>query len=198
MVQVGGANGQSPQRSNYDAIEVDKRVQIFNPGTNTWTLGPNQREFRTHHSTAVLLPDGRVFSAGDDYHSVEPIAGSPGSFRPSLTDTAEIYKPAYLFGDGNRPRILQAPRGLGYRDEFGVQTLKGRGAKAVLMAPSATTHGADMGQARIPLRRVPDRGRSGLHFVSPPSLRVATPGPYMLFVLSKAGKPSVARWVMLG
>ena len=68
--------------------------------------GPSQREFRTYHSVAVLLPDGRVFSAGDDYHSVEAIAESPGYYRSSRTDTAEIYEPAYLFAkaSGRRSR----------------------------------------------------------------------------------------------
>ena len=60
-----------------------------------------------------------------------------------------------------------------------------------------------MGQTLVPLKRRRGgraAGRPGteLAFRSPPNARVATPGPYMLFVLSRTGKPSVARWVMLG
>lgn len=201
MVQIGGGNGRSPREGNYDAVEADKRVQVYDPESNSWTLGPSQREYRTYHSVALLLPDGRVFSAGDDYHPVEPIETSPGYFRSSRSDTAEIYKPPYLFAAGRRPRIVRSPRRLGYRDDFSVTTAGGKGVRAVLVAPSSTTHGADMGQRLIPLKR--RRGKLGavppseLHFRSPHDARLATPGPYMLFVLSKSGKPSIARWVML-
>ena len=42
-------------------------TELWSPRSRTWRLGPPQREFRTYHSTAMLLPDGRVVSAGDDY-----------------------------------------------------------------------------------------------------------------------------------
>lgn len=202
IVQIGGGNGRNPVEGNYDAVEEDKRVQVYDPASNSWTLGPNQREYRTYHSVAVLLPDGRVFSAGDDYHSVEPIQTSPGFYRSSRTDTAEIYEPAYLFGHGRRPRIERAPRKLGYRADFDVTARGGRAVRAVLMAPGATTHGADMGQAMIPLKRrrgarADDLSRGELRFRSPPTSRVASPGPYMLFLLNEKGKPSIARWVFL-
>ena len=199
MVEVGGGAGRTPREGNYDVVPEDKRVEVYEPKKRSWTLGPSQREFRAYHSVALLLPDGRVFSAGDDYHPVEPIDGSPGYYRASRTDTAEIYRPAYLYAKGRRPRITRSPRRLGYRERFSVDAAGGKAVRAVLMAPSATTHGADMGQALIPLKR--KRGGPGpastLSFRSPPSARVASPGPYMLFLLSKSGKPSIARWVRL-
>ena len=53
-----------------------------------WTLGPPQAEKRAYHSTALLLPDGRVVSAGDD------VNGPTARYN---TDSAEIYSPPYLF-----------------------------------------------------------------------------------------------------
>jgi len=204
IVQIGGGNGRNPIEGNYDAVEADKRVQVLDPETNTWTLGPSQREFRTYHSVAVLLPDGRVFSAGDDYHSVEAIAESPGYYRSSRTDTAEIYEPAYLFAKGERPKIKRAPKRVGYDTDFSVTIRGGKATEAVLMAPGATTHGADMGQAMVPLKQRPapvggkrKKGTRVLRFRTPANPKVATPGPYMLFAMSRTGKPSVARWVFL-
>ena len=73
------------------------------PSTDSWLLGPAQQEDRTYHSTAVLLPDGRVFSAGDDHYPLEIKGRSSAS-----PTTAEIYSPPYLF-KGPRPQIDSAP-----------------------------------------------------------------------------------------
>jgi len=198
MVEVGGGNGRSAAEGSYEAIEADKRVQVYDPASGRWRLGPNQREYRTYHSTALLLPDGRVFSAGDDYHPTEPVPDSPGYYRSSRGDTAEIYRPGYLF-DGPRPTIRRAPKRLGYGDDFEVRTGGGRVTEAVLMSPGATTHGADMGQRRVALRvRDRLRGGRGLSLRAPANSRIAQPGYYMLFVLTEGGTPSIARWVRLG
>jgi hypothetical protein len=44
---------------------------------------------------------------------------------------------------------------------------------------------------------VTSQDRSGLTAVAPPSPAVAPPGWYMLFLLSRDGVPSVARWVQV-
>ncbi len=67
------------------------------------------------------------------------------------------------------------------------------------MSPGATTHGADMGQRRVALRaRDRLRGGRGLALHAPANSRIAQPGHYMLFALTKGGTPSIARWVRLG
>ena len=43
-----------------------RQVEILDPGSSTWRLGPSQFFKRAYHSTALLLPDGRIMSAGDD------------------------------------------------------------------------------------------------------------------------------------
>lgn len=195
MVAVGGADGYTEEERRYAARPVDKRVEIWKPGRGGWRLGPSQREYRSYHSTALLLPDGRVWSAGDDRHPLEPTAS--GGLRGSTVDTAEIYKPPYLFNKGRRPRIVRAPRRLGYRDVFGIRTRRGSGAKAVLVAPGAVTHAVDMSQRVVPLKRRRKVPGTGLNAVSPPNPNVAPPGYYMLFVLRGNGKPSRAEWVQL-
>jgi hypothetical protein len=69
--------------------------------------------------------------------------------------------------------------------------------QVVLMAPGATTHGADMHQRRVPLRisqRVPGKG---VNAISPEGPAIAPPGWYMLFVVGKNGAVSQASWLQL-
>jgi hypothetical protein len=84
MVSIGGGYG-SVNGDPWVAGNQHKAVDVYNPVTKTWTTGPPQLENRGYHSTALLLPDGRVVSAGDDVNG--------GIDR----DTAEIYSPAYLY-----------------------------------------------------------------------------------------------------
>jgi galactose oxidase-like protein len=70
--------------------------------------------------------------------------------------------------------------------------------RALLVAPGATTHGADMNQRIVPLAvREPVPGK-GLNLVAPEGPSSAPPGYYMLFVLKADGTPSVAKFVRLG
>ena len=91
MLQTGGAStavkdGNNPVFS----------AQIFDPKTDTWTKAASPTVPRVYHSSALLLPDGRVATFG----------GNPeGSFEMRI----EIYSPAYLEKDTPRPRITSGP-----------------------------------------------------------------------------------------
>ena len=160
-----------------------KTVELYDPASGRWRLGPAQAENRSYHSTAVLLPDGRVMSAGDD------VAG--GIDR----DTAEIYEPPYLF-KGPRPTIASAPASVRWGAPFGVGTPDAI-ASAVLVAPAAVTHANDMNQRLVPLSVTRRAGGRGVELAAPASANAAPPGYYMLFVLNGAGVPSVAKWIRL-
>ena len=60
-VLVVGGNGTGKVFSDAAAVFVP---EMFNPDTETWTPMARQATPRTYHSTALLLPDGRVFSGG--------------------------------------------------------------------------------------------------------------------------------------
>ena len=79
------------------------RRRALRPGDGELAARRRPAGGRAYHSTALLLPDGRVLSAGDD------INGSPNR------DTAEIYEPPYLHR-GPRPTITSAPEGLMWGD----------------------------------------------------------------------------------
>ncbi|MFL5779800.1 MAG: galactose oxidase-like domain-containing protein [Thermoleophilaceae bacterium] len=185
VLAIGGSKGTSKAEGLYASWDDhrSRQVEIRDPKTHEWRLGPAQAEDRAYHSTAVLLPDGRVLSGGDD---------RPGT---RTSDTGEIYSPPYLFR-GPRPLIGTAPEKIGYGEGFHIGA-SGGATRAVLMAPGVTTHGTEM-QARHVELALTRHGTSGLDAVAPPSGGVAPPGYYMLFLLNADGVPSVARWVHVG
>jgi Domain of unknown function (DUF1929) len=206
MVEIGGGwgdkkgGGENGAPGQWAATAFHLTTELWSPKSKRWRLGPPQREFRTYHSSAVLLPDGRVVSAGDDYSGRFTGADFQRNF---VLDSAEIYEPPYLF-DGNRkaprPRLLSAPKRLRFGKSVRLRVRRARGdrpvTKAVLMAPSATTHAVDMNQRHVALRVV-DSARGSLTVRAPANGNVAPPGYYMLFAVDRSGTPSVARWVRL-
>jgi hypothetical protein len=165
-------------------ISPQKEALRYDPAADTWTPMAAQAEERGYHSTALLLPDGRIVSAGDDGPS--DLGGQ--------SDEIEVFSPPYLF-KGPRPQITSAPDEVPYGSTFGVGTPDGDVAKAVLVAPGATTHANDMHQRLVPLAMTPTAG--GLQLTAPANTSIAPPGHYMLFLVNAAGVPSVARFVQL-
>ena len=83
MVTIGGEDSATSSTN-------ERAVELYDPVTGSWRTGPSQVETRAYHSTALLLPDGRVLSTGDDRNPSSP------------DDTGEVYSPPYLF-KGPRP-----------------------------------------------------------------------------------------------
>ncbi len=92
-------------------ISPQKEALRYDPAADTWTPLAAQAEERGYHSTALLLPDGRIVSAGDDGPS-----GLGGQ-----SDEIEVFSPPYLF-KGARPQITSAPSAVPYGSSFGVGT----------------------------------------------------------------------------
>jgi hypothetical protein len=193
MVAIGGGKG----ADLWTATEEHKHVELWNPKDGKWTLGPKQVEVRAYHSTAVLLPDGRVLSSGDDVNT----SGTDENGNPrdgKLVDTGEIYSPPYLF-KGKRPIITKAPNEVGLGKQFTVNFSTAEGApatKAVLVAPSAVTHAVDTEQRYVELA-VAGKGTGSVTLKAPAAGNVAPPGYYMLFLLTDDGVPSVAKFVRI-
>jgi len=202
FVTVGGGSGENAKQEYYRWLFTDshKRVELFDPSTNTTVLGNAQEEARTYHSTALLLPDGRVMSAGDDING----ANGPGTPSGTTSDTAEIYSPPYLFNPAGEPAArpvisgaISSPVRTG--DALQVQTSGPTAKSAVLIAPGAATHATDMSQRRIQLAAptaVPDQP-GAIRLVIPSDVDVVPPGYYMLFLLSETGVPSVAKFIRI-
>jgi galactose oxidase-like protein len=183
MVTVGGDDGVE------GGAEPERAVELYDPVTRNWRTGPSQAEIRGYHSTALLLPDGRVLSTGDEQHPKPETS----TWDESPDETGEIYSPPYLFR-GPRPVITSAPSAVRWDVPFAVGA-EGDIDDAVLIAPSAVTHANDMTQRLVPLAKVAEYP-GGVTLRSPSSAYIAQPGWYMLFLLDD-GVPSVAKWVKL-
>jgi hypothetical protein len=170
LLGVGGYTKGKSDLPQYETL-------LYDPAMNTWRTMATQSLRRAYHSTAILLPDGRVLSGGDN---------RPGGGQKKL----EIYSPPYLF-KGARPTITSATSTVGNNGTITVQTPSAVD-RAVLMAPGATTHANDMHQRMVELQFTNTAGGISAHV---PTAGVAPPGYYMLFILNATGVPSVASWV---
>ncbi|MDD5267874.1 MAG: DUF1929 domain-containing protein [Methylococcales bacterium] len=163
---------------NDPAGHVDA-AELWDPATEKWTtLASSTGIPRVYHSTALLLPDGRVFSTGGNGH-------------PDV----ELYSPPYLF-KGARPAIASAPPSIVYGQSFSVGTPDAAAVtKVTLLKIGSVTHAFNQGQVINNLQFT--RTTGGLSVLAPPSGNVAPPGYYMLFILNGSGVPSVARFVKI-
>ena len=195
-IMIAGGNSQGTWS------EPTHQELLYNPATNKWTgLAFNNPSInRGYHSNALLLPDGRVLTGGDN--------GSITVDGKTVSDHGsrlEIYSPPYLFSKAStkttpvwapRPKITSAQSTVTWNSTFPVTTADADSiSSAVLMAPAAQTHSVDMTQRAINL---PFTTTSTGISVTAPSQNVAPPAYYMLFLVNKAGVPSVATWVHIG
>lgn len=174
VLVTGGSSG-----AGFDNYSAPVRTaEVWDPATghwNTWATAPNT--YRGYHSTAVLLPDGRVLSAG----------GSKAS--------GEIFSPPYLFAP-SRPTITTAPTAVTFGQTFFVATPDGANVSQVswIRLP-ATTHAFNQNQRINFLTFTQTDG--GLNVTAPTDGNHAPPGHYMLFLLDQNKTPSVAAIIRL-
>jgi hypothetical protein len=179
-----GRMGQWEARDKNAETHSRRQIEIRDPVTGVWRLGPAAQEDRAYHSTALLLPDGRVFTGGDDQNG-----GSLDGTRDGVqSDQGEIYEPWYY--GLPRPVLTSVPAGIDYGKSYSFDAAGV--TKMVLMAPSAVTHANDMNARRVELTVTNGQ------LVGPVDQNIAPAGWYMLFGLNAQGVPSIATWVQVG
>jgi alpha-D-ribose 1-methylphosphonate 5-triphosphate synthase subunit PhnH len=154
-------------------------AEVWNPATQGWTTLASGTVPRLYHSSAFLLPDGRVvMTGGDGYRDVE------------------AFSPPYLF-KGARPSMSSVPTSIGYGQRFTVQSAEAAGiAKVTLIRLGSVTHAFNMNQRLNTLQFTPLGGT--LDITAPANGNLAPPGHYMLFIVDNNGVPSVGSIVQLG
>jgi hypothetical protein len=167
-----------------DTASAVLQAELWSPTTETWTTMAAMQTPRMYHSTALLLPDGRVLVAGGgrDFPEVDQLS-------------AEFYSPPYLF-KGARPTITSAPTSIQYGTVFFVGTPDGaRIGTASLVRLGAVTHAFNENQRFVPVAFQSAAG--GLNLQAPANANLAPPGFYMLFIVDTNGIPSVAAMVRI-
>ncbi len=170
-------------------------AERWDPATGQWTTLAAQAVTRQYHSTALLLPDGRVLSSGGGICGTCDQVGY-------LAKNAEIFTPPYLFkkdGSGElapRPEITGAPGTVSHGTSFQITTPNAASIQKVgLMRLGSQTHSVEMEQHYLPLSFT--AGSGTLTASVPANMHTAVPGVYMLFIVDSAGVPSVARMVQV-
>ncbi|EXB81872.1 hypothetical protein L484_015346 [Morus notabilis] len=160
---------------------------------------------RLYHSTAHLLPDGRVLVGGSNpnrnynFSTVYPTELSLETFYPPYLNTK------------SRPLITNVEPGkeMAYKQRISVrfrssskESFNGGGVYVTMVAPSFTTHSFAMNQRLLVLDvgEVMSREKESNEYVveghAPPTPAVAPPGYYLLFVVVH-GAPSRGMWIRI-
>jgi hypothetical protein len=193
VLATGGNSSGAP------LVDLDHGVypaELWDPATGQWQTLASMQVTRQYHSTALLLPDGRVLSGGGGVCGTCDEVGY-------LAKNAEVFSPPYLFKkDGSnelapRPQITSGADDTTYGAPFAVSVPNAASiGKVALVRLGAVTHSVNMEQRYVPLSFTANGGT--INATAPANANVAPPGIYMLFVVDANGVPSVARMMRVG
>ena len=159
--------------------------EMFDPQTETWQSNlPSASIPRVYHSVALLLPDGRVWTAGGNTRI--------GQYRAET----EFYSPPYLFA-GSRPTISGDPVVGGYGSSIIIPTPSPASISSVsLVRLMASTHHYDANQ-RLVWLQITGTSSGSITVSAPINANIAPPGYYMIHVLNSSGVPSIAKIIAI-
>jgi len=173
MLVTGGSSS-----AQFNTEDGPKPAIVYDPVANNWATWATESDYRGYHSTAVLLPDGRVLSSGGDNHQ-----------------NGQVFSPPYLF-NGTRPTISSAPTSVSYGQTFFVGSADAASITRVTWTMlGALTHAQNWDQRINTLSFSPAGG--GLNVTAPSSVNLCPPGHYLLWLLNGTGVPSIARIVRI-
>lgn len=184
ILHVGGVAGVPPTDAALDVSGV-QTPEIYNPRSGKWSAltAPAERQqvVRNYHSVALLMPDGRVWTAGSDKDA------SAGISAANLT--IEIYEPWY-YDRPDRPEILAAPDRWQTGSQFTLRTTQAPDIiRVVMVRCGSVTHAFNADQRLISLE-FSHQGGDDLLVTAPPNGNVAPSGMYFLVTINRDRLPS--------
>jgi len=216
QVLVVGGHDLYKWRSIPQGTHPSMRPEIYTPGTGFTLLDAPMAHPRMYHSTATLLPNGRVIvTGGADANLTEPEldwdnavgTGDPWntnlrySGAPRNHKTYQIYEPAYMH-NGAQPQLTDVHRSgntthqVEYGQSIVIFTPQANDITEVsLMRPGAPTHHTDTEQRLVDL---PIGARTATDVtVSIPAAtdsNLLPPGYYFLWIVDNNKRPCQQAW----
>ncbi len=188
VLSVGGNSGGAKFSDSGSVFDTE----IWNPETGTWRVTAALTVPRDYHSTALLMKDGRVITAGGGYHPSNPNSGG-------THQDAQIFLPPYLFDSNGdfaaRPTLQINATEVGYGQSFTASSNTTIDYFS-LIKMSSTTHAVNT-DARFFKPDFQSVGNSNYVITMHSNPNVATPGYWMLFAVDNNGVPSVAEVIQV-
>jgi hypothetical protein len=175
--------------TNVDADAV-LAAELYDPANDTWQTLASSSVPRLYHSVALLLPDGRVWTAGSNFNCSSGVANRELRM--------EVFSPPYLFA-GSRPSITAAPNTVNTSNTptFVIKTPNAAAITLVsLIRCGSVTHCFDADQRFVKLA-IQSKTANSITVQSPPNGKVAPRGFYLLFLIDSNGIPSVGRFLKI-
>ncbi|XP_059309707.1 aldehyde oxidase GLOX-like [Lycium ferocissimum] len=206
IILNGASNGAAGWENAVDPVLNPVLYKLYEPDPDKRFLVLNPSNIpRMYHSSATLLPDGRILVGGSNPHVRYNFTGVKYPTELSV----EAFSPPYLAIQYSpiRPSIIavegQIMGVLSYGQQFSITFTLGYPGEELMVsmvAPSFTTHSFGMNQRLLFLEIVDIKGLSMFNYkvtmFAPTSKNIAPPGYYMVFVVHQ-GVPSYSVWVRL-
>lgn len=166
--------------------------EIYDHELGKWSVTASAKNPRGYHSTALLLPDGRVWVAGG-----ECSAEADGADNCPSGKTAEIYSPPYLFNaDGTlatRP-VIDDVAARGSRPSLQMKS-RSSVARVTLVRTGSSTHHMNFDQRFLELQFTKGKSNTDYSLAIPKNSNVLPPGHYLLSVIDSKGVPSESKFI---
>ena len=169
---------------------------------------PAMQVQRMYHSTAILLEDGSILTAGSNPNA-DVSFDNPANYTNTEYRLEQWYPKWYNEARPTQPNVTQIASGGGSFDvalsgsDLSNNITNIKTAKMVVIRPGFATHGVNFGQRYLELNSTYTANQDGsvggtLHVSNmPPNANIFQPGPAMAFLVVN-GIPSIGQHVMIG
>ena len=159
--------------------------EIYNPNTQKTQEMSKSYFRRNYHATSLLLPDGRILTAGGDVWNAE-------IFYPPYLFTKDINNKTVL---AKRPEIINLDKDIKRGKKISIET-NGEISKVSLISTGSTTHsqGSESKFRNIDFTKV---SNNNIEIKLDSNSSNIQNGTYLLFVLNSKGTPSEGKIVFI-
>ena len=159
--------------------------EIYNPFTETTREMDNAYFRRNYHASSLLLPDGRILTAGGDVWNAE-------IFYPPYLFTKDINNKTIL---AKRPKIINIEQNIKRGETFGIE-VDGEISKVTLISTGSTTH-AQGSESKFRNINFTKLSNNQIEIKLDTNSNNLQNGTYLLFVLNSKGTPSEGKIVFV-